>query len=132
MSALPSPEVFLTGIKTVLTAALPNVQVHQFWKDSVTPPCIVTHMPRYPRDGTTPAEFVSVVLVGMTDEGSGQSQVYDIAIAAANAVDANHTLSGAVSSAWCKEFRNSRPWPVQEGRQRMWSVELVWDVLLDP
>ncbi len=130
MSNIPSPSVVFVGLAAVL-ADLP-VDVGVFWRDAVNPPCIVSYMVQMPRDGIQPAEFVSVVLVGMTDEASGQDQCYDIATKAANLVDADHTLGGAVSSAWCRAFRNSRPWPIQDGRQRMWSLELVWDVLLDP
>ena len=130
MTTTPNPEAFVAGLKTALSSM--GAEVYDFWRDSVNPPCINTFMAQMPRDATQHAEFVSVVMVGMDDEASGQSQCYDIATQAANLVDANHTLSGAVSSAWCRTFRNSRPWPVQEGRQRMWSLEVVWDVYLTP
>jgi len=125
------PTAFLTGLKAVLTGPL-RAQVYDFWRDTVDPPCVVTYMTQMPRDATQPSEFVSVVMVAMNDEASAQSQCYDIATQAAEKIETNHTLSGAVSSAWCKSFRNSRPWPVQEGRQRMWSLEVVWDVYLRP
>lgn len=130
MTVTPNPESFVVGLKAALGSM--NAQVYGFWRDAVDPPCINTFLSQMPRDATKPAEFVSVVMVGMTDEASAQSQCYDIATQAANLVDANQSLSGAVSSAWCKTFRNSRPWPVQEGRQRMWSLEVVWDVYLTP
>ncbi len=130
MIKLPSPEVIFTGLATTLWD-LP-IDVYQFWRDAVNPPCLLSYMVNMPRDGIQPAEFVSVILVGMTDEASAQQQCYDLATRAAELVDADHTLAGAVSSAWCRAFRNSRPWPMQDGRQRMWSLELVWDVLLDP
>lgn len=130
MTTAPNPEAFVTGLKTALSS-LP-CEVYDFWRDSVNPPCLNTYMGLVPRDATQPAEFVSVVMVGMTDEASAQSQCYDLATQAANLVEANHTLTNAVSAAWCSSFRNSRPWPPQEGRQRMWSLEVVWNVFLTP
>lgn len=124
------PKAFFSGLRSTLGAM--QAEVYEFWRDAVNPPCIVTYMGQMPRDATQPTEFVSVVMVGMTDEESGQSQCYDIANEAADLVDADHSLDGTVSSAWCRAFRNSRPWPLPEGRQRMWSLEMVWDVFLVP
>lgn len=121
----------LTAFKTALASL--GVQVTDYVPDSPNVPSIAVYAESWPFARSEDATFVLWCVAGTVDMEDAQNKLMtwlsDDAGSIAALLDANSTLSGAVSSVLPYELRNWGIMAVQEGRPRLVQAELVVKVL---
>lgn len=131
-----NPQTVSTAFKAALAAwATTNgVQVFDYVPDSWNPPCVAIYPETIPYDRTAGARWVLVCVTGSVETQGAQARLQSwlaetgtTSIVAV--IDANHSLSGAVSSVLPLEVRRYGMMPTQDGRPRLLQAELVCDIL---
>jgi len=131
-----NPQTVSTAFKTALAnwSVANGVQVYDYVPDSQNPPCVCVYPEAIPYDFSANCTWILWLLSGKVEEQGAQARMLGwiadtgpTSIIAA--LDANHSLTGTVSSTLPLELRGYGAAPVTAGGTPYMQARLVYHVL---